>query len=822
MKNELTREFLDNTKFGDYYIFNAPFSPLLTLVPWSDADTKNGQTPFPILMMNSGQKSFVAISESAYKKPAIDSFKQYMNHQVSINDLRKPYEEIYREINNEYDNFFKNDKGLKSLDEIEIIKNLKQVLDNFSGLITRTLFIETVDRDMCLEAVGDESLVEKVWDKATHPAFESFDSRRKNEIRRVIREMGDTAAEYLRYIYTDYYKPKSIDFVRSEIEKVSLEEESEPYHDLDVWRKTLSIKEKEIVDFIQYVMEARDLRKDPIAKAQLLIYLYAEELAKRAGIPEEYISTVSGWEYLNGTSWLKQNTDLIKEKSSGQTFLLYPDKTLKSIVYDYDKAVREYNEMTRPAIEKYFENMSTKGVTKQEGNFSSLIFLSLLPECFAPYSSRYYDFDFGHFIFAQKQKYGILFFDLDTYMQTSRISFERFLKAETREAFPELQDYNDATQKIIELYDKTHLFDLDNQSEASLVDSIQEAYKLFWNLLSASIFSEAVYEDLVKELYETVGGEKDKFKEFFSYASLPAFESFSLRFDKQLISYLKDQDIQGSIWIFSDYYDAQTKESFLEKINKLIEEKNGLTKIEEEIGRIEKEVRDNKEKQVPYYETLTPELKKLFDYMQISMELRDIRKNPLQRVITLIAFYARAIFNKSGLPLELTPLSNYEDFFTGFYKNKNYIKEIKKRQNCVVFCNIEGLQYEFSDPDIAIKQIYKILEDGSGEKTVEIKGNSACKGFASGVVKIILSENDFGKFTEGDILVTSMTRPEFVSLMKKAKAVITDEGGITCHAAIISRELNIPCVIGTKMATRLLKDGDRVDIDATLGIIKII
>ena len=70
--------------------------------------------------------------------------------------------------------------------------------------------------------------------------------------------------------------------------------------------------------------------------------------------------------------------------------------------------------------------------------------------------------------------------------------------------------------------------------------------------------------------------------------------------------------------------------------------------------------------------------------------------------------------------------------------------------------------------------------------------------------------------------MTGMTRPEFVPLMKRSLAVITDEGGITCHAAIVSRELKIPCVIGTKIATRKLKDGDMVEVDATNGIVRVV
>jgi pyruvate, water dikinase len=74
----------------------------------------------------------------------------------------------------------------------------------------------------------------------------------------------------------------------------------------------------------------------------------------------------------------------------------------------------------------------------------------------------------------------------------------------------------------------------------------------------------------------------------------------------------------------------------------------------------------------------------------------------------------------------------------------------------------------------------------------------------------------------GDVLVTGMTRPEFVPLMKLASAIVTDEGGITCHAAIVSRELGKPCVIGTKNATKVLRDGMLIEVDAEKGIVRII
>ncbi len=102
----------------------------------------------------------------------------------------------------------------------------------------------------------------------------------------------------------------------------------------------------------------------------------------------------------------------------------------------------------------------------------------------------------------------------------------------------------------------------------------------------------------------------------------------------------------------------------------------------------------------------------------------------------------------------------------------------------------------------------------------ELKGNCACKGFAKGTVRIVNWTGDMHKMKDGDILVSIATTPAIVPSMKKAAAIVTDEGGLTCHASIVSRELNIPCVVGTKVATSTFKDGDMVEVDASNGIIR--
>ena len=109
------------------------------------------------------------------------------------------------------------------------------------------------------------------------------------------------------------------------------------------------------------------------------------------------------------------------------------------------------------------------------------------------------------------------------------------------------------------------------------------------------------------------------------------------------------------------------------------------------------------------------------------------------------------------------------------------------------------------------------------DRKVIVKGLPASPGQVSGRVHVILDPSRIDEFKEGEILVTEMTAPDWVPAMKKAKAIVTDSGGMTCHASIVSRELGIPCIVGTKSrgeaATTTIPDGIDVTIDATHGVV---
>ena len=116
----------------------------------------------------------------------------------------------------------------------------------------------------------------------------------------------------------------------------------------------------------------------------------------------------------------------------------------------------------------------------------------------------------------------------------------------------------------------------------------------------------------------------------------------------------------------------------------------------------------------------------------------------------------------------------------------------------------------------------KLLSVDVDQNITELKGSIAFKGIIRGRAKIVNAIDDMKKFEEGDILVSIQSSPSLMPAIIKCSAIVTDEGGIMCHASVISRELKKPCIIGTKIATKVLKDGMMIEVDAQKGIVKIL
>jgi pyruvate,water dikinase len=124
-----------------------------------------------------------------------------------------------------------------------------------------------------------------------------------------------------------------------------------------------------------------------------------------------------------------------------------------------------------------------------------------------------------------------------------------------------------------------------------------------------------------------------------------------------------------------------------------------------------------------------------------------------------------------------------------------------------------------SRPITTIKGVMPAGKAEAGDAQIVVKGQGASPGVAAGRVVIVRDVKDTGSVKEGDILVTKMTNPDMVPAMRRVAAIVTDEGGMTCHAAIVSRELGTPAVVGTRTATSVLKQGQLVTVDGEKGFV---
>lgn len=184
-------------------------------------------------------------------------------------------------------------------------------------------------------------------------------------------------------------------------------------------------------------------------------------------------------------------------------------------------------------------------------------------------------------------------------------------------------------------------------------------------------------------------------------------------------------------------------------------------------------------------------------------------------------FIARPLFVETAkrLGLELAELvfCQFDEIVDGLGGKAIDLTRVKRRQRGYSYTYREGrsvLSEEFEN-GADVSTLLEVTSDSS------LEGEVANPGTAEGPVRIVLGVEDIPRVQKGDILVAPMTRQEMVVALERASAFVTDEGGRLCHAAIVAREMNKPCITGTRIATKILKDGWMVFVDADNGKIEI-
>ncbi len=196
---------------------------------------------------------------------------------------------------------------------------------------------------------------------------------------------------------------------------------------------------------------------------------------------------------------------------------------------------------------------------------------------------------------------------------------------------------------------------------------------------------------------------------------------------------------------------------------------------------------------------------------------RDLRKSMNQQGNAVVQLFAREFARRSGLALREVEYLWWWEIRDLFSQTRTLKRLAHARMKGLLIFGYHAKNYFYYGADG--RKFHKYLESHfAGGDTIE--GRSAYPGVVRGVAKIILTQHDFKKMKPGDILVAPNTRPEYVPIMKIASAIVSEEGGLTCHSAIVARELKIPAVVGAQGAITSLKDGDKIEVDAIKGIVR--
>lgn len=233
----------------------------------------------------------------------------------------------------------------------------------------------------------------------------------------------------------------------------------------------------------------------------------------------------------------------------------------------------------------------------------------------------------------------------------------------------------------------------------------------------------------------------------------------------------------------------------------------------ERCGRVNHEAKKTivKKKKIPQ------RLHNIFYFFERLSEIRDIRKKNLLIGVTAVKKIMKEFSDRTSAPLEALEYLAYHEAETCTFSSQE-IAQLHERRQHFGWCFYVDHIYTFSGEDA--REASALPRKQFAHEVAELKGFPASVGIVRGTVKVIDKVEEFGKMNKGDILISAMTRPEFVPVLEKAAGIVTNEGGITCHAAVVSREMKIPCIVGTKMATKVFKDGDVVELDAEKGIVR--
>ncbi len=442
-------------------------------------------------------------------------------------------------------------------------------------------------------------------------------------------------------------------------------------------------------------------------------------------------------------------------------------------------------------------------------------------------------------LFFVKDKVGYYYENFKDHHIVGDYCLKLFL--EDKNKYKEFIDFwNKDFKRFNEVVKKIRDLDLNGVESKELANLLKELYQVAiewhgtaYNVDAIDTVLTPLIEETIKKTYPEE--KKSKLSAIYNKLTIPKEMSYVNRMELDKLMLLKEikekgieeckekinKLIENYYWVNFGWGEAPeyTKEDLLKEL-----EKADINAMIEQIQKRFDNSMNEKDALVDEIAKVDPLIKDYINIFDDYAVFHDWRKEGQVKAVHYIREMYKIFAERFDIDIELLYCMFPVELAEQVLKDKKpEVESLRKRTDEWYYEYTEdGTHSEWYGDDAHKKRDEAIGLDKQ-EQHSELQGISASQGRIIGTAKVCLSaKNADENINEGDILVTGMTMPEFVPAMKKSAAVVTDEGGLTCHAAIFSRELEIPCVVGTKMATRQIKDGDLLEVNANHGVIKIL
>jgi phosphohistidine swiveling domain-containing protein len=337
-------------------------------------------------------------------------------------------------------------------------------------------------------------------------------------------------------------------------------------------------------------------------------------------------------------------------------------------------------------------------------------------------------------------------------------------------------------------------------------------------------------EHLVSQLLK--GSEHPQ--KYLSILTTTTRKSFSRREGEEMLA-LAQQSLQGDdvtsalrahaqrwFWLHNNYFKTEVlgEAEFKADLELTISKHPHPDKTLSEMRLVAAQVAGEKERLIEKLK-LTAAQRRLVEVLDAHAWYQDYRKEYVMRLLHYVDVALSEIGRRKRTSLpEMKWLLSTEiiPFFNGEIGNDIIVA----RQQYAFFVWENDQFHSYAGEAARQKEKELLKHVVSATEIIEIPGNVANPGIVRGHARVTMDPKEAKEIQKGEILVTSMTSPDFIVAIKKAAAIVTNEGGILCHAAIVSREFGIPCLVGTGIATQAIKTGDLLEVDANHGFVRIL